>query len=415
MENIRMSNLIGAAFLFFVLSCAGTPETEVSTKSSIAKFNSTDFPSEILPLMPKDEIEKTFRFFVVSEGISGKNLMTGQALEAELLKNGWKVGKLKDIEKPDIVVFYGINDETIEFLKTAETKLKTRILMVPAIVNDHEKALVVEFMNLGTAVLIESSVGAPNWFSEKKYPVFRADFNSQNAGDFAVRIHKLYYGNIEEKQDAFMFVLNLDRSKGRMENARKQLLRENINYVRIPAVDGKMLDLKDLEERNLLQFVPERTGRKLTPGEVGCTLSHRKFWYEVIRRKLPIAIVLEDDFQISAGFLRSWEKILEDVPQDWDILYLGCRAQEESGCHAQKTNTTLDGKFTIVTENCDPAAHAYAVNQRSARKLAEASLPVMDPSDGYIARDFLAKGFKAYCANPELITQGGFESDIGAR
>ena len=46
-----------------------------------------------------------------------------------------------------------------------------------------------------------------------------------------------------------MFVINLDKSKKRMNYINKQLKREHINYTRFSAINGKELDIKYIKKR----------------------------------------------------------------------------------------------------------------------------------------------------------------------
>ena len=61
--------------------------------------------------------------------------------------------------------------------------------------------------------------------------------------------------------------------------------------------------------------------RDLTPGAVGCYMSHLKVWHELVRSGQPYGIVFEDDVAFDRQNVA--EQVLLDLqaaPVDWDVL-----------------------------------------------------------------------------------------------
>jgi len=59
-------------------------------------------------------------------------------------------------------------------------------------------------------------------------------------------------------------------------------------------------DCRNLDVDELKQFIDKRAmikryGRTLTPGEIGCALSHRNIYHDLVIRDIPLALVIEDD------------------------------------------------------------------------------------------------------------------------
>ncbi|MBT1451903.1 glycosyltransferase family 25 protein [Glaciecola sp. XM2] len=92
-----------------------------------------------------------------------------------------------------------------------------------------------------------------------------------------------------------IFVINLDGSDERLRNVEQQLQSIGATFERIPAVDGRIMS----EEERLAHYSPKKNEvqyhKALTPGEIGCYLSHRKAWQSIIDKGLDAAIILEDD------------------------------------------------------------------------------------------------------------------------
>jgi GR25 family glycosyltransferase involved in LPS biosynthesis len=133
-----------------------------------------------------------------------------------------------------------------------------------------------------------------------------------------------------------VFVLNLDRRSDRLELVDRQLKKFNINYERVPAIDG-----------NNFQYVPPSIGNGWNhKGVAGCILSHRKIVDIAIERKLKNYMVVEDDTVLSDSFL-DYIELFKQVPLDWDIVYFG-------GLHL--------GKLKPVNINVGKCTHTLVTN-----------------------------------------------------
>jgi GR25 family glycosyltransferase involved in LPS biosynthesis len=118
-----------------------------------------------------------------------------------------------------------------------------------------------------------------------------------------------------------LYYINLDRSTIRrkhIENVLKDSIFDNMNKIRISAVDGKTDNLgKYMKVDNY----------KMMNTEYGCTLSHleaiRQFSQSTNNPK-SCALILEDD--VCLDFKSYWKKTLEEIieesPKDWEIIQL---------------------------------------------------------------------------------------------
>jgi len=98
-----------------------------------------------------------------------------------------------------------------------------------------------------------------------------------------------------------IFLLNLERALQRREIMLQRLAVLGLEAELLSAVDGRMLDAADL---------PPGTEPGLSPGEIGCYLSHVNFWKTIIQREMPYAIIIEDDVIISPGLMPVVEEII---------------------------------------------------------------------------------------------------------
>ena len=134
-----------------------------------------------------------------------------------------------------------------------------------------------------------------------------------------------------------VFVINLDRAPDRLKRIDLHLKRLGIKYERIQAVDGKTLTKNEIRASTT-----KHCGMFCTKGAIGCALSHKAAWKLAVDRRLKQFLVLEDDAHLTKDFNNRFTKIWQHVPNDWDMVYLGCT----TGCGDRKDYTALDWGMT---------------------------------------------------------------------
>lgn len=95
-----------------------------------------------------------------------------------------------------------------------------------------------------------------------------------------------------------------------------------INLNRRP--DRWQICLDEFAKFNITKF--ERFAAVDDPinGNRGCTASHKALLDLIIKNGWKRTLVLEDDFKIvEEDFHKKFEEMLPEVPEDWDMLYLG--------------------------------------------------------------------------------------------
>lgn len=127
--------------------------------------------------------------------------------------------------------------------------------------------------------------------------------------------HKIYYINLEE---------SIER-KNFMEKQFKDL---SFNYMRIKAINGKLIQIK--KPINKLRGVIDnykyniKVKKKFINTQIGCLFSHIKCFDKILDDNNNIGIIMEDD--ISFKHINKWEEnlneIIENAPKDWDIIKL---------------------------------------------------------------------------------------------
>jgi GR25 family glycosyltransferase involved in LPS biosynthesis len=112
-----------------------------------------------------------------------------------------------------------------------------------------------------------------------------------------------------------IYCINLDRRIDRWQNVEKEFDRLNITVERFTACDGK----------ELLEQLPQeaKSDIKLSPGELGLAITHQALLVQSMERNHKSILILEDDVRFVDDFNEKFDRYSEEVPIDWDMLYLG--------------------------------------------------------------------------------------------
>jgi len=123
-----------------------------------------------------------------------------------------------------------------------------------------------------------------------------------------------------------IFVINLKRCQEKREKMIKKL--EGEEYEMTMAIDGKELNkdtLKALDVELLKQWKDPWSGRNITWGEVGCSLSHYNIYKYCVENNIENAVILEDDIDIPEKLSNSLDNIIDNLNKEisnWELCYL---------------------------------------------------------------------------------------------
>lgn len=100
-----------------------------------------------------------------------------------------------------------------------------------------------------------------------------------------------------------IFLINLARRPDRLAHVQQQLDQLGLTFERFNAVDGATINDTSCVDRDRFYL---NNKRQIALGEIGCAMSHRAIWQQMVQQNLPFALILEDDITIRAelvGFL----------------------------------------------------------------------------------------------------------------
>jgi GR25 family glycosyltransferase involved in LPS biosynthesis len=174
-------------------------------------------------------------------------------------------------------------------------------------------------------------------------------------------------------------VINLDRRTDRMEKLIPQLEELRITYERFSAVDGKEVGIDPI---------------------VAGTMSHVAVMKKYKGKKI---LILEDDALFVEDFNFKFEEVMQTLPENSDIFYLGALVPKDTGKVTPVNKHWGKQVFTTGTQ-------AYSIRP----DMMDYFIEKLDGYEWYIdiGLRVFAEPYNAYIAQPNLVTQFPSYSDL---
>jgi|SaaInlStandDraft_4_1057021.scaffolds.fasta_scaffold67008_2 glycosyl transferase, family 25 len=171
------------------------------------------------------------------------------------------------------------------------------------------------------------------------------------------------------------YCINLDQRTDRWKEAQKQFKELELNVKRFSAVH-------------------------MAPGWKGCRQSHIDLL--MILKNEPYFIIFEDDIVILPYFFEIIEKALQQMPDNWKILFLGANLQQP---------------IQLISENVAQLKNAFCTHAMLFNNTTGFVNQIIEQADSIrkidiFYRDHIQEPGNAYITNPMIATQADSYSDI---
>lgn len=224
-----------------------------------------------------------------------------------------------------------------------------------------------------------------------------------------------------------VFVITLDQTDGRITQLREQMTLLERPFACWRATAGKDLDSSLFGIGPIADGIYITGFREWSKNEAACGVSHITLLQHLVRKKMPWAVVLEDDAVVRHGIPSTIDEL--ELPEDADIVLLNHRATVGTLQHN-------GGKFSYGVVTGGAGTEGYLVSLTGARKLLKVLYPLRDPLDFQMYSHFesvqssdsspcywrlpqnpAARGtlLKAYRIVPALVVHGDSTSAIGGQ
>lgn len=187
-----------------------------------------------------------------------------------------------------------------------------------------------------------------------------------------------------------IYFINLDRRNDRLIHIKNEFERNDIKATRFSGIDASKLNLK---------------GDKEKIGAIGALRSHKGVIETALKRGQTKICIFEDDLIFCNDFSKRFDFYVENIPKNWDIMYLGCHF------HGCKEPMYL-GKNIYKVFECYGCFAMILNNERGLfNNILESIKTETKPIDNCINDDVL-KNVNAYVFKPFFVKTLDTVSDI---
>ncbi len=204
-------------------------------------------------------------------------------------------------------------------------------------------------------------------------------------------------------------IINLDTSVERRLHMREQMSTTGLEYKIVPAVNGNLLAQDEIDKICQENAVHLRQGSHLSPGEIGCALSHIRLYREILDDNIEAMVILEDDVRVDEIIYLAVEQF-RHFPKAWDIVFLGYRIRTKSLNTVRKFPREISMKQPRGGVGHIRTTRGYLVSLGGASKLLRFTRDLHKPIDHYTGNYRL---LNTYLFDPALVLPANFPSTIG--
>ncbi|WP_010364139.1 glycosyltransferase family 25 protein [Pseudoalteromonas citrea] len=202
-----------------------------------------------------------------------------------------------------------------------------------------------------------------------------------------------------------IFVINMKSSAERWQKTHSRLQNLGLECVRFDATVGKSLSEAEISTWYDVDANLRKHHRNMTPGEIGCYISHMRVWQHMDDKNIPAAIILEDDLIIEDHLSETIDQL--SMLTNWDMIKLSDNRANPFIDSFTLTKQLVLGNYLKVPNG----TQGYAVSLPGAQKLLQRK-PFFRPVDVDIQFhsevDLRLIGIKPYPISEDL----SFDSEI---
>ena len=226
-----------------------------------------------------------------------------------------------------------------------------------------------------------------------------------------------------------IYLVTIERAKDRHLIIEKEL--SGLKYELFFGADFKNFSIETLKETGIYnEDLAKRNHRYSKPikgGMLGCSLSHRMIYEDIIENNYEKVLILEDDVIIEQFSFNNFKAAINELPKNWELLYFDYNKNEnkpplgflkQTTYHFQKlfggikfTHKAINNLFTknystnLMIAGLHDFTDAYSVTLNGAKILLKLQTPVQWFPDHLLAYASSNKLINAYCLKEKIISQ----------
>jgi glycosyl transferase family 25 len=218
-----------------------------------------------------------------------------------------------------------------------------------------------------------------------------------------------------------IYIINVEKMTERLEKIILEFKKYNFtNYVIVKAYDSNIISESEIK-KNYSEEKALKNNRKLSYGEICCSLSHQKAYQQIIEQNENFAIVIEDDCVINENLINLANNFTNNYNKNFDIVLL---SYYSSNLNLTKNSTfDVDNKYVcnnsavfFKNEFIDihtfkayklheksfsidfiHGSHCYLISKNGCKKILNYNFPVFLESDNVWNHNY---SLNLYAVNP---------------
>lgn len=200
-----------------------------------------------------------------------------------------------------------------------------------------------------------------------------------------------------------IFVINLKKDTEKKEYMKELCQRYNLHVEFIEAICGSALSKHEIDEIYSSDKSIGTLGRELSRGEIGCALSHKYIFERILKEKVEIAMILEDDIFFDKTLVDIL-KFKENFEKNWELILLGHHTGYSRDIDTKQSiwyKKQLNSMYKLARP-CEKGygTYGYLITNNGARKLLKYLDTIEKPIDHYTGD---SQYINLYIVNPAPI------------
>lgn len=208
-----------------------------------------------------------------------------------------------------------------------------------------------------------------------------------------------------------IWVISLERAADRRRFVQDRFGSLGIEFELLDAVDADEMSPAQSSKYSRRRALFE-LGRPLYRGEIGCALSHLEALRRLVMSGEPVAVIMEDDVEPTPDLVPVLSE-LEKLPPNWDVATLYSLFDRSEPYRID--DRLIAGKFHVCRYRKTAfGTQCYAIRAEAAQRVLDQAMPLRMPFDDLLYRRHPV-GLEVYGFEPQVVREGGFDSEIVAR
>ncbi len=195
-----------------------------------------------------------------------------------------------------------------------------------------------------------------------------------------------------------IILINLDEDRLRLQRTTQRLDELGLSWERLSAIHWR--DLTSSHQSLVDHKEQVRQGVRVTPGDIGCWISHRLAHEKVVHGPNDMALILEDDLCIKDDLPTVLQQIERGEAGDFDIIRLHRVKVRRKYVPLRKMK---GGRSLGLMYPPDSGALAYVITRRGAQILME-KIPRMVLYADHQLYEYWTHGLIPYSIDPPLVS-----------